>query len=156
MDLIYFNLIPSELTEIIISYISSLDLSNFNNLVNIKLNYDTIYYYHFGIYKRVNQKDYILDLGLSEFKDIFKSIYTLDELKDLKYFESASNQIKEIPRQIGNLINLKYLYLDHNQIREIPKEIGNLINLVLLNLSDNPIGYIPEYLDHMKDKIKIN
>ena len=39
------------------------------------------------------------------------------------------NQIKEIPKEIGQLVNLRMLYLHTNQIKEIPKEIGQLVNL---------------------------
>src|SRR5690242_4454978 len=39
------------------------------------------------------------------------------------------NQIKEIPKEISQLINLQKLSLSNNQIKEIPKEISQLINL---------------------------
>jgi Leucine-rich repeat (LRR) protein len=38
------------------------------------------------------------------------------------------NKLKEIPKEIGSLINLKRLDLDYNQLGEIPKELRNLKN----------------------------
>ena len=42
-----------------------------------------------------------------------------------------SNQIKEIPESISQLVNLQKLYLDGNKIKEIPKSISQLVNLRL-------------------------
>ena len=53
----------------------------------------------------------------------------VEEMYDRKKLYLNDNQIKEIPKEIGNLINLQHLFLSNNQIKEIPKEIGNLINL---------------------------
>ena len=36
------------------------------------------------------------------------------------------------------------IYLHNNQIKEIPKEIGNLTKLLILDLSDNQIKEIPK------------
>ena len=58
----------------------------------------------------------------------------------------ANNQIKEIPKEIGQLHNLQYLDLDNNQIKEIPKEIGQLHNLLDLYLTHNQIKEIPKEL----------
>jgi len=56
------------------------------------------------------------------------------------------NQLKEIPKEIGSLINLQYLYLNDNQLQEIPKEIRFLINLQHLYLNNNQLKEIPKEL----------
>jgi len=42
-----------------------------------------------------------------------------------------NNQLQEIPKEIGSLINLKELSLSHNHLKELSKEIGSLINLII-------------------------
>ena len=46
------------------------------------------------------------------------------------------NNLTELPKEIGNLINLTDLFLGSN-LTELPKEIGNLTNLTNLFLGDN-------------------
>jgi len=84
----YFNIIPSELAEIILSYVESLDLDNLINIITTPINWSTIYYYHFGEYRKINYNDYKTDLGLFELKSIFRLIHTLDVIKTAEYFLS--------------------------------------------------------------------
>jgi len=42
--------------------------------------------------------------------------------------------IKELPSEIGELVELKELNLMYNQLRELPPEIGGLVNLEILKL----------------------
>ena len=41
----------------------------------------------------------------------------------------GNNQIKELPVEIGQLVNLRGLNLEDNQIKEVPAEISQLVNL---------------------------
>ena len=90
------------------------------------------------------RENYELLYGLTELKrkwNLKEDIYTLYNLQELHL---SYNQIKEIPKEIGNLTNLEELNLYNNQIKEIPKEIGNLINLRELVLASNQIKEIPK------------
>jgi len=142
----YLNLIPSELVEIILSYVNSSDLDNINILLDTKVNYGTVYYYHFDNYKNVGYTDYIKDLGLSELKEILKLEYAADNLLEL---DRSYEDIEEIPSQIGYMSKLVRLYLGHNDIKEIPKEISKLTNLEMLDINDNKITIIPRAISQL-------
>ena len=58
----------------------------------------------------------------------------------LHHLNLCGNQIKMIPKSIGNLKNLTDLYLRWNKISKLPKEIGMLSNLKELDLEGNPIA----------------
>ena len=45
------------------------------------------------------------------------------------YFLFLSNQLKNIPSEIGHCINLQTFYIYNNQLQNIPSEIGHCINL---------------------------
>jgi len=89
----------------------------------------------------INETVIGLDISYGQIKEIPKEI---GKLINLQTFYCYNNQIKEIPKEIGNLINLKTLYCRHNEIKEIPKEIGNLVNLQQFDCSYNQIKEIPK------------
>ena len=50
---------------------------------------------------------------------------------------SLSDDLKELPKEIGCFTKLNRLDLHFNEILELPKEIGGLISLTTLNLDYN-------------------
>jgi Leucine-rich repeat (LRR) protein len=66
------------------------------------------------------------------------------------------NEIKEIPEEIGNLLNLKYFYIYCNSLTSLPKTIGNLINLNYLDVKENKIKEIPEEIEHLNNLTQLN
>jgi Leucine-rich repeat (LRR) protein len=46
----------------------------------------------------------------------------------LQILELNNNQLQEIPKEIGSLINLEELHLYNNQLQDISKELCNLAN----------------------------
>ena len=63
----YFNLLPSEITEIILSYLdTSQDLENISVLLTASINWGTIYSYHFGTYKKLDYLEYLKIIELTE------------------------------------------------------------------------------------------
>ena len=44
----------------------------------------------------------------------------------------CDNEIVELPKSIGSLVNLKKLWLNNNRLAHIPREIGSMSNLEVL------------------------
>ncbi|MQM18335.1 hypothetical protein Taro_051324 [Colocasia esculenta] len=47
----------------------------------------------------------------------------------------SSSSIKELPEEMGSLVQLRYLNLSSTEIKSLPKGLGKLINLKILDLS---------------------
>ncbi|KPA10003.1 small GTP-binding protein domain protein [Candidatus Magnetomorum sp. HK-1] len=62
---------------------------------------------------------------------------------DCKSINLSRNQLKELPKEIGNLKNLTSINLSGNQLKELPKEIGNLKNLTTFDVSYNFLKFPP-------------
>ncbi|KAA3489264.1 Cysteine/Histidine-rich C1 domain family protein [Gossypium australe] len=59
-----------------------------------------------------------------------------DQLKCLRSLDLSWGSIKEIPKEIGKLINLRYLKLSNNHdLRELPETLCDLYNLQTLDLT---------------------
>jgi Leucine-rich repeat (LRR) protein len=82
-----------------------------------------------------------IDDSIKKFND-FKYIFD-DKQVNIIYLDCSENQLKEIPKEIGNLINLQKFNCFHNQLNELPKEIGNLINLQYFYCYDNQLKDLP-------------
>jgi len=57
--------------------------------------------------------------------------------------------LKEIPKEICQLIKLQHLDLHANDLGNLPEEISNLVNLSVLNLSSNYLGKIPKEIGNL-------
>jgi len=68
----------------------------------------------------------------------------LIKLTGLQLIGSWDNQLTELPKEIGNLVNLTWLIINYKQLTELPKEIGNLVNLTELILWDNQLTELPK------------
>jgi Leucine-rich repeat (LRR) protein len=101
--------------------------------------------------------------ALNEKLNLDYSLLNLYKAQSIYLKEIHSNNIKQIPKEIGLLYNLRRLDLNDNKIKRIPKEIGQLHNLIRLNLNNNKIKKIPKeigqlnnleqlYLNHNKIK----
>ena len=55
-----------------------------------------------------------------------------------------SNEITELPQNLGNLTDLLVLNVANNLISTIPESINNLSQLHTLNLAMNPIQKFPQ------------
>jgi internalin A len=91
-----------------------------------------------------------LKRGKTERKNIARP---LDE--DSESLRVFSNQLKQLPTQIGQLINLQELHLSGNLLTELPSEIGNLVNLKILSLDEgngrlgNPLMHLPTQIGQL-------
>lgn len=99
----------------------------------------------FNYWSKLENKSYLF-LPNSEIREIPKEIGNLINLKSLNL---CNNKIREIPREISNLVDLNYLYLLNNKITQIPKEIEDLNNLQYLDLSGNEINRVPRTIGNL-------
>ncbi|CEF71253.1 Leucine-rich repeat protein SHOC-2 [Strongyloides ratti] len=88
------------------------------------------------------QKLETLDLRHNKFSENIPAvIYKIPSLEKLwlRY-----NHIKNVSKDIKNLINVRMIDLRNNNISELPSEIGCLSSMTICLLSSNHIKYLPE------------
>lgn len=56
-------------------------------------------------------------------------------LKYVKVLDLSCNRLRELPKEVGKLMNLRYLNLSHNPLEQLPEEVCDLYNLQTLKLS---------------------
>lgn len=86
-----------------------------------------------------------LDLtGVHLHPDTFRlEVCALTELRMLTLMYA---DIREIPREIGNLVHLEHLCLRGNNIETLPDEMAKLRELKQINLIHNNISHLPDFL----------
>lgn len=88
-------------------------------------------------YKKLDPKDY----------------QKLPKLKDLQVLKLSGNEIKELPKNFGDLFNLVYFASYNNPFTAFPEDFKKLYNLTHLELSHTKIDSIPAgiaYLPKLK------
>jgi Leucine-rich repeat (LRR) protein len=63
----------------------------------------------------------------------------------------SSNDIGELPEEIGRLARLEELLVDRCTLTSLPAEIGELANLRVLDLSSNPLESLPDELGRLSN-----
>jgi len=108
----YFNLTPSELNNIILSYLPFDDLVLLLKTFNwINLNWSVIHQYHFGEYNQIELNKYLTRLASESLIIKFKLRYTIDELLNLEMLSLYRVNVKRVPQEIEYLTNLIFLNL---------------------------------------------
>jgi len=64
----------------------------------------------------------------------------------LRWLYLESNQLSDLPAEIGNLTNVTWLHLSRNVLSNLPAEIGDLTNLTRLLLYNNQLSSLPAEL----------
>ena len=87
----------------------------------------------FELYKKVK---YYIDSDMN-----MLSIREIDEClkNNLTEIILSSREIRELPKEIGQLTNLQNFYVHNNKLTELPKEIGQLTNLQYFDVSNNQL-----------------
>ena len=67
-------------------------------------------------------------------------------LADLEELHVGHNDLKDLPKELGNLPNLKKLDLVHNSFQEVPFCVSKLFKLEWLNLSGNLVEIVPPWV----------
>ena len=119
----YFSFIPFELSEIILSFLFVHDFNSFinSNILSDSINWTTVYNLHFICKETdVSYSRYLKDISIEKIKFVFKLTDSIEEINSLQTLYLSNNEIKEIPKEIVNLINLQTLDLSNNEIKEIP------------------------------------
>jgi hypothetical protein len=148
----YFDIIPTELSDIIISFLDTEELEYFLNVFtegSRNINWRFVFFLRFGIYQRnIGKTDHLQwyqrFLDIENLKNKFELNLSIEELDTSIELNLSDRSIVEVPSEIKSLINLKRLNLSHNQIKDIPSFIGFLINLEFINFEFNQIGNVPD------------
>ncbi|MDD2564369.1 MAG: leucine-rich repeat domain-containing protein [Salinivirgaceae bacterium] len=89
-----------------------------------------------------------LDLSNRDIREVPSEI---GQLVNLEHLDLSYNFIEKLPPEIGNLVNLKTLLLLKNEIRTIPPEIGNLTKLNLVDISHNRFHELPSTIGYLTE-----
>ena len=88
----------------------------------------------------------ILDIKCFYLKELPKEIFNLINLEELYI---RNNNLTELPKEIGILTNLKILDIECYNLKELPKEIFNLINLEKLSIRINNLEISPDGIEKL-------
>ena len=80
----------------------------------------------------------------------------IGNLKNLNELNLNENKLTSIPKEIGLLKNLKKLSFEYNNLTSIPKEIGLCKNLKDLDLSGNNLTSLPKEIEDLPKLSKLN
>ncbi|CCH55773.1 Leucine-rich repeat-containing protein 40 [Fibrisoma limi BUZ 3] len=89
-----------------------------------------------------------LDLHERELSSIHESVFSHPLLKIVLLY---SNEIQQLPPQIGKLVNLQTLDLSFNKLTSVPDELGELSDLQSLVLNSNQLESLPERLGELSN-----
>lgn len=149
-------------------------LTKLTNLVNLNLQFNSIYYIPKEVEKLQNLTS--LHIGANQIFEIPKEIGKLNNLTDFHIHSNnltkippeigklnslttlgfSVNKLTSLPKEIGKLNNLTSLYLSSNELERIPKEIGQLITLTHLDLSTNKLSHLSKEIGKLRKLSSLN
>jgi Leucine-rich repeat (LRR) protein len=135
-------------------------LSSFTQLEKIDLSRPDVDYYHKGIslIAEFGNLIHLRELNLTGNKNsqlLAKVAHKIPQWQQLEKLDLSNCDLKQIPEEIGELINLRSLNLSENEFSELPHTFDYLANLKTLNLRGNKIH--PKYINRLRElKPKLN
>jgi small GTP-binding protein len=88
----------------------------------------------------------VLDLSSNQLSQV---PVELGQLTSLQQLDLSSNQLSQVPVELGQLTNLQQLDLNSNQLSQVPVELGQLTNLQVLDLRSNQLSQVPVELGQL-------
>ncbi|MBD3272916.1 hypothetical protein GF385_01005 [Candidatus Dependentiae bacterium] len=88
-----------------------------------------------------------LNISSKQLALLIPLIENCKRLKKLKLYKNE--KLKEIPKNIGNLVRLEWLQLHNNELKKLPESIGKLKNLKLLDLYNNQLNKLPKGIGNL-------
>jgi Leucine-rich repeat (LRR) protein len=88
-------------------------------------------------------------LKLIAFQDLRCIPKEIGQLINLKKFDCSNNELTGLPKEIGQLINLQFFDCSYNKITMLPKEIGQLINLQKISCCRNQLTILPNEIEQL-------
>src|SRR5437763_11196871 len=116
----YFDLLPKEINEIIVSDLKYKDLLNLYTKAFSNINWSVVYFYRYGEYIKLEYESYILRLSVINLLKILRFNYTAKNLIKICALSLSFNDLKDVPEEIVNLPNLRTLYLHNNELSMLP------------------------------------
>ncbi|MCL8266327.1 leucine-rich repeat domain-containing protein [Leptospira weilii] len=90
----------------------------------------------------------ILNLENNELRILPKKI---GQLESLELLDLSNNELTTLPKEIGQLVNLEVLVLENNELTTLPQEIGQLRNLEVLYLHNNQLRTLPKEIGQLRN-----
>ncbi|HAS43327.1 MAG TPA: hypothetical protein DCS93_22800 [Microscillaceae bacterium] len=97
---------------------------------------------------KLNQRR--IDASWQNLKLLPTEIKQLKKLEDLQLY---SNQLEELPAEIGQLTNLQCLGVGENKLKKLPKELCSLPKLTGLALFNNRLEVLPAEIGQMQSLV---
>lgn len=84
-----------------------------------------------------------LDLRGLNITSVPREVFCKPLVQNLKVLDLSCNGLQSLPGCICHLAHLEELYVSHNNLKDLPKELGNLPNLKKLDLVHNSFQEVP-------------
>lgn len=84
-----------------------------------------------------------LDLRGLNITSVPREVFCKPLVQNLKVLDLSCNGLQSLPGCICHLAHLEEIYVSHNNLKDLPKELGNLPNLKKLDLVHNSFQEVP-------------
>lgn len=148
----YFEVVPVDLVEIIVSFLDKKDLGYFTDeyMHNYLIDWSHVHFHRYGFYGNFDK--YVKYLAAEKMKKWVPERLgkmNLDQILDIKNLDLTGLHVKSLPDEISVLKNLIVLILTDTNITILPDILWNLTSLRRLDLSNLRLFKIPSDIDKL-------